>query len=346
MQLVVDAHLDLAANASAGFDLTVSAHERRRRETHRASRATVGLPDLRRGNVAVVFGTLFCAPEGGGLGSAVVAPMDDETMPSYRTPEQAERIALSQLDVYRRWEAEGHIRIVATRGDLDRHLVTWADDGVPGLVVLMEGADPIVAPGDVGAWWDRGLRIVGLAWTRTRYAGGTGAPGPLTAAGRDLLSAMADVGMALDLSHLAEEACIGALEYTGPVCVTHAHPRALSDTDRQIGDEVLDVLAERDTVMGLTMAGEFLDPSWHERGVLPTLGEHWRAHAAYLGERIGWGRVGIGSDLDGGFGADETPEDIDTVADIRRIGEVVPVQHRASVLGGNWIGWLRRALPA
>ena len=132
--------------------------------------AMVTLPDLAWGGVGIVFATLFAEPDGAGYS-------DD----GCTTPHEAERQALDQLDLYERWEQEGRIRIIRSRGHLERHLTAWASDGVVGAVILMEGADPIVAVDDLDVWWDRGVWIVGPAWQRTRYSGGSGAPGGLTA---------------------------------------------------------------------------------------------------------------------------------------------------------------------
>ncbi|OJU83734.1 MAG: hypothetical protein BGO11_10015 [Solirubrobacterales bacterium 70-9] len=344
MDPIVDGHLDLAANAGAGLDFTVDAHTRRANETHRSLLATVSLPDLRRGGIAVAFATLFGVPHRRGLNHGV--PTDEETMPPYDTPAEAEEIGLRQLGLYRSWEDEGRVRIVTTVSELDRHMEQWSEDRLPGLVILMEGADPIVEPADVHRWHERGLRLIGLSWSGTRYAGGTGSPGPITEAGEELLAEMATVGMALDLSHLAQEALPRALEFPGPICATHVHPQRLSDTDRQLPDFVLEALAKRDSVVGLTMVADFLERGSVQRGNLPTLSDQWASHARYLAEIVGWSRVGIGSDLDGGVGAGESPREIDTVADLRRVAGVVPAEHRSAVLGGNWLSWLRRTLPA
>jgi membrane dipeptidase len=343
---VVDAHLDLAVNAAEGFDLTTSAHERRVTEGRGVVLATVGLPDLIDGGVAVVFATIFATPRGRTLGAAVKSSLELELEPrgpKYSTPEEAAAIGVWQLDVYRRWEDEGRIRILTSVAGLEAHLEAWAGDRRPGLVVLMEGADPIVDPGAVADWWARGLRIVGPAWARTRYAHGTDAPGGLTGLGRELLAAMEEVGMALDVSHLAEQACREALAFRGPICATHVHPRALSDTDRHLPDDVLRALADHGAVIGLTMVNEFLTG---DMGLPSSLADDWRRHAEYLAAVVGWDHVGIGSDLDGGIGRDESPAEIDTVADLRRAAEAVPAEHREAVLAGNWLRWLRAALPA
>jgi membrane dipeptidase len=337
---IVDAHLDLALNAVSGFDVTASALDRR---SQGQGEPTVGLPDLVAGGVAVAFATLWVAPRGKSLGDAVPgAVAHEEDFPTYGSPEEAHEHALAQLDVYQRWVAEGRVRMITARADLDTHLRQWESDRIPGIVLLMEGADPITSPDQVGDWWERGLRIVGPAWASTRYAAGTDHPGGLTELGRALLEEMARVGMALDLSHLAHDACHEALAYDGPLCVTHAHPRAFNQSDRHLADDVLDRLARLETVVGLTLFNVFLRATG-ENGQM-TL-DRWKEHAEYMASRIGWERVGIGSDLDGGFDRDETPVEIDSVADLRKIADLVPPAEREGVLGGNWLRWLKIALP-
>jgi membrane dipeptidase len=336
---IVDAHLDLALNAVMGCDLTAGARERRSREQ---GQPTVGLADLVAGGVAVAFATLWVAPHGKSLGAAVPDTPHDYDPATYGSPEEAHEQARRQLDVYLRWVGEGRVRMITNCAELDAHLGRWESDRVPGIVLLMEGADPIVSPDQVGEWWERGLRIVGPAWASTRYAAGTDRPGGLTPLGRDLLDEMRTVGMALDLSHLAHQACHEALAYDGPLCVTHAHPRAFNDSDRHLRDDVFDSLADRDTVVGLTVFNVFLRAAG-ETG--PMSLARWGEHAEYVASRIGWERVGIGSDLDGGFGRDETPAEIDTVADLRKLADLVPAAEREGVLGGNWLRWLRSALP-
>jgi membrane dipeptidase len=153
----------------------------------------VGLPELRRGRVAVIFGTIF------------LARREDWDGPSaervtYRNEIEAEACGRAQLDVYRRLHEESAgFRMIRTREDLASVLDGWKDGktGDVGIVVLMEGADPIRSPNDVATWNEDGVRIVGLAWKRTRYAGGTGAPGPLTEEGRALVDALGEEGVVL-----------------------------------------------------------------------------------------------------------------------------------------------------
>jgi membrane dipeptidase len=251
--------------------------------------------------------------------------------------------------VYERWADEGHVRILRTRGDLDEHARQWdGGDRTLGVVVSMEGADPIRTPDELGRWVDRGVRLVGPAWQRTRYAGGTHQPGPLTDAGRALVREMDAAGVAIDLSHLAEEAVRDVLDVsTGLVYASHSNARALTPTDRHLADDTLRAVGERDGIVGLVLGNEFVKAGV-ERGdpkESVTLADV-RAQAEHVAGLVGWERVGIGSDFDGGFGLQETPLEITRGADFHVLGAAAPPEARAGFLGGNWLRFLRRALPA
>jgi membrane dipeptidase len=335
--VIVDGHLDIAVNVVVdGRDCTLPAWRIRAIERRSDMQAMVGLPDLARGGVGLVFATLFAEPAGAGYSDQ-----------GYTTPREAERQALDQLELYDRWEADGRVRIIRSRVDLADHLATWTADRPVGIVILMEGADPIVAVGDLDAWWDRGVRIVGPAWGRTRYSGGSGAPGGLTADGRELVAAMRERGLILDTSHLAEEAFWEALDVGAhAVIASHSNPRALVPGDRQLSDDMIRAVAAADGVIGLVLYNAFLDEAWRDdHRVAVTVDGQVRAHAAHVADLAGWDSVAIGSDLDGGLGLDESPAELDTVADLGLIGDVVPGHARDGVLGGNWITLLRRALP-
>jgi membrane dipeptidase len=344
---IVDAHLDLAYNAvDVGRDLTRSAAELRAHERRDAEQVTATLPDLRRGGVAVVFGTIFATPADRDLGPAVPGGgVGGAEHAGYRTPEEAEAMGLAQLAVYEGWARDGHVRLLTDAAGLSAHMRAWPQDGVPGLVVLMEGADPILDPSSLASWAGRGLRIVGPAWATTRYSAGTGEPGPLTELGRELIAAANELGLAIDLSHLALDAAREAVALADRVAATHVHPHALVATDRQLPDDVLAAVAARGGVIGITLVNHFLAPDWETSGEPVTVAGHWARHAAHVAGVTGWENVGIGTDLDGGVGREETPEEIDTVADLHRLGDAVPPEWSAGVLGGNWLRWLEATLP-
>jgi membrane dipeptidase len=309
----------------------------------------LGLPEWLEGGVAVVFGSLFVAPARRALGS-----WDREV---YADEEEAYRRASAQLDYYHRLaDASERVDLVGSRAQLEEVLASWETD-VPrvGIVPSMEGADPVRQPSEVEEWYRRGVRLVGLAWAAgSRYAGGDGEPGPLTDAGRELLGAMAEVGMIVDASHLAEAAFWETLErYEGEVVVSHANPRAFVPEPRHLSDRMIRALAERGGVVGIIPYNHFLKPGW-----APADGKEavtlWDVAAVvdHVCQVVGdAAHVGLGSDFDGGFGAEATPQGIETVADLQKIAVALGERGYAegdvsAVMGENWLRVLRSALPS
>lgn len=346
---IVDGHLDLAENVTLfGRDLTTSVAEIRIRERRTSRQATVSLDELERGGIAVVFATV--TP--GFLVADVGADFEPRSA-LYQTPEQAEVQALAQIELYEEWERQGRVRLLKSVTDLKQHLALWEDDGKPGLVLLMEGADPIVHVRDLPKWWKRGLRAIGLTYGDTRYGRGVGSgsrtfkQGGLTPEGVTLLEQMAELGFIWDISHLTEEGTWQGLDLKFPrVCASHANARALIPTDRHLSDDVIRAVAERKGVIGLVLYNKFLEPRWVDDKSIPvTLNQHLRRHADYIAHLVGWNHVGIGSDLDGGIGLEESPMEIETVADVHKVGLVVPEAARNAVLGKNWLNFLRSSLP-
>ena len=358
--ILVDAHADLAYNMRTfGRDYTRAAAETRQQEigSHAPQYngdTLLGYPDWVRGRVGVVFATLFASPARKREG-----PWETQ---SYADPREAHALYSSQLEAYHRLtgEAPDRFRMLTDRRGLHTHLAEWEDptsEPPVGLVILMEGADGVRAPQEIADWHARGVRIVGPAWAGTRYAGGTGEPGPLTQDGRRLLQEMEPLAMILDLSHLAEEAAQESLErYDGTVIATHANPRALMSgsryPERHLSDEVLAGLIDRGGVAGIVLYNRFLKAGWtpeEGRAVVPLA--RVAEHIDYVCQMAGNAQhVGIGSDFDGGFGVQEVPEGLDTVADLRFIGEMLtargyPASDVEAILGGNWLGLLARALP-
>jgi len=236
-------------------------------------------------------------------------------------------------------------------GDRDEDLRT--DDPPVGIVLAMEGADPIVSPEQVSEWWSRGVRIVGLAhYGQSTYANGTGCDGGLTETGPLLLEEMQETGMILDLTHLADEAFWQALDtFDGPVLASHCNCRSLVPGDRQLSDEQLRAVIERGGVVGVAMDAWMLQRDW-EKGiyqeVTATL-EDVADHIDHICTLAGDTRhVGIGSDLDGGYGLEQVPRDLDTIADLRRVAEILKSrgyteEDVAGIMRGNWLRLLEEA---
>ena len=346
---LVDSHLDLAENVTLfGRDLTLSAAKIRTLEKRTTRQATVSLPELERGGIAVVFATVTAG--------FLVEDVGEDFEPRsaiYHTPEEAEAQALTQIELYESWEEQGRARLLKSVDDLDHHLRLWQDDRKPGLVILMEGADPIVDVRDLPVWWRRGLRMIGLTFGDTKYGVGVGGgspafkPGGLTPEGFELLGQMAELGFIWDISHLAEDGVWQGLGSGFPrLCASHANAGALIPTNRHLSDEVIRAVAERGGVIGLVLYNGFLEPRWkRDEAISVTLDEHLRRHADYIANLGGWKHLGIGSDLDGGFGLEESPSEIDTVADLYKVGSVVPAEAREAVLSTSWLDFLRSSLP-
>ena len=361
MHLIVDAHEDLAWNAlTFGRDYSRSALATRQAEQGsetiaRNGHTLLGLPEYLLGHIAVVFSTLFASPRRKQMGGW------DQL--AYADAQEAHRLYAAQLDYYQRLVDEhGQFTLVGGRGDLEKVLAAWQEGDLAtrrvGLVPLMEGADGIREPKEAEWWMERGVRIVGLAWAGTRYAGGTGEPGPLTPEGHRLLDVMADLGLILDVSHSADEACLESLDrFEGTVIASHANPRArLKGThrpERFLTDEMIRRLAERGGVVGIVPFNRFLKVGWQESdGKAAVTLDDVLAMIDHVCQVTGSAaHVGLGSDFDGGFGWESTPAEIDTVADLQKIGAALQARGYAEkdvagIMGMNWIEVLRRGLPA
>jgi membrane dipeptidase len=333
MSIIVDAHLDLAYNAGNGRDVTTRAAEQ---PANNDGVATVGLPDLRDGGVGAVCATIFCEPSFNGS-------------PGYTTSDAARTAALGQLRWYEKQIAEGRMRCVREPADLPSHS---SSPGPLAAILLMEGADPLRTPGDVPVWFAAGLRIVGLAWKATRYAGGTGMPGPITPAGREMVPELDRAGILHDVSHLAEESFWQLLELTNrPVLASHSNCRAIVPTDRQLSDEMIRAVTDRGGVIGINFYEKFLLPPEEFGKRRSTLADVVR-HIDHICQFVGNARhVAIGTDMDGGFGREQIPQEIRTSADLPRVGDALATAGYSAgdvegILGGNWLRYFRENLPA
>ncbi|MBN1667408.1 MAG: membrane dipeptidase [Anaerolineales bacterium] len=360
---IIDAHQDLAWNMlTFGRDYNLAAGETRRQERTgqtpaRNGDTLLGWPDYQRGQVALIFATLFAAPARRSLG--------DWDAQSYRDPAGARQRYHAQLDAYHRLVEEHpkHFHLVQNRADLQATLASWSrvatQAGNPqhpvGLVILMEGAEAITDPAEVETWYRRGVRIIGPAWAGTRFCGGTREPGPLTNAGYALLESMAQYNLALDLSHMDAQAARQALDsYPGTVIASHANAAALLkgfESNRFLPDDVIASLVERDGVIGIVPFNKFLQPGWTiSAGRQAVTLDEVVAQIDYICQLAGDAcHVGLGTDFDGGFGLQSVPAEIDTIADLRLLIPLLAQKGYtetdiAAVMGKNWARILERVL--
>ncbi|HKZ82390.1 MAG TPA: membrane dipeptidase [Anaerolineae bacterium] len=354
--LIVDAHEDIAWNMMCyGRDYTQSAQTTRARDSDEvvvdAGTATLGLPEWLAGQVAVIFATLYAMPER--------SPYAAKLSQVYRTPDEAFAIAMRQIDIYRRLAGEDkRFRLITEQPDLDAVLDTWKEGNSEqqiGLVLLMENGDPIRKPQEVARWYDEGVRLIGPAWMASRYCGGTGEPGPLTDEGVRLLKHMQELNMILDTTHMAEQAFFQAIDqYGGSIIATHSNPRAYVDGDRHLSDEMIRALVRRDGVIGIVPFNSFLVKDWSRRRGDPKDAANV-SHVVRAIDRVcqiagDALHAGLGTDFDGGFGAESTPAGIDTVADLPKVADGLREAGFSqadveNVMGGNWLRVLRVSLP-
>ncbi len=349
--IVIDGHLDLSWNAlNWNRDLTLAVPQIRSAEVGMKEQGrgknTVAFPEMRKGEVAVCLATLLARASGIG-----------EPLLDYRNREIASAMAQGQLAYYRIMESQEHLWMLKDWHSLETHLQDWKranGSSTPlGFILSMEGADPILTPSQVIRWWDDGLRVVGLAhYGASAYAHGTGSPGGLTSKGRDLLKAMEEVGMVLDVTHLADESFWQAIElFRGPVLASHHNCRSLVPGDRQLTDDQIRCLIERDSVIGAALDVWMLYPKFVP-GETPNSVVSLEAvvnHIDHVCQLAGSARhAAIGSDLDGGFGTEQSPRDLDTIADLQKIPGLL--RNRGyreadieAVMHGNWLRFFQKA---
>jgi membrane dipeptidase len=353
--LIIDAHLDLAWNALQwNRDLQTSVYTIRSRESQLAGagrgQGTVALPDMRTGRVALCFATLLARSTG-----RPVQNLD------YSSPLQAYGAAQGQLAYYDALETEGEVRIIKDDGSLNEHIMLWEDwetrttrtQPLPGLVISMESADPVLSPDQLAAWKDAGVRIIGPAhYGPGRYAGGTSSELGLTTLGKELLRGMAKLGILLDLTHLSDKAFWNALElFDGVVLASHNNCRALVPHQRQFDDRQIRAIIERGGVIGASCDNWMLRFGW-VRGAQdnePVRLVDVTNHIDHICQLAGNSQhAAIGSDLDGGFGREQSPADLDTIADLQSIADILSQrgykeEDISSIMHGNWLRLLHRA---
>ena len=346
--LLFDAHLDLSMNAVEwNRDLTRSLEEVRRRERGLTDKLDRGLgvctfPEMRRGEIGLCIATQI---------ARYVAP--DNALPGWKSPEIAWAITQAQLAWYRAMEEAGEMVQIVDRAGLQRQVDLWQNDPPPdapiGYILSLEGADSILSPAHLERAYAYGLRALGPAhYGAGRYSPGTGAEGGLTPLGRDLVKQMQELGIVLDTTHLTDEAFWEALElYDGPVWASHNNCRAIVPHQRQFSDEQLKALIERDAVIGAVFDAWMMHPGWVRGATKPAETglkiERIVDHIDHICQLAGNARhCGIGSDLDGGFGREQTPTDLESIADLQQLATMLAERGYsqddvAAIMHGNWI---------
>jgi membrane dipeptidase len=241
-------------------------------------------------------------------------------------------------------ERDGHVRIVRTIADLD----AARSDGVLAAVMHHEGAEAIdPALQALELWYAAGLRSLGPVWSRPN-AFAHGVPfmfpaspdtGPgLTAAGRRLVRRCAELGVAVDLSHLNEAGFWDIARMDGaPLIASHSGVHALCASTRNLTDAQLDAIAASGGLVGIVFAAPFIRPDGADDADTPL--SAIVAHVRYAADRIGVEHVALGSDFDGAT----VPDALGDVAGLPRLLDALAAagfsEHEVCAIA--WDNWRR-----
>lgn len=361
----IDGHLDLAINAIyLNRDLTTSVFSIRDKErtlgwkdTQDRGNGTVALPQMRQGNIGLAIVTIISRF------SEYGNPLSSLGLPGWHSQEQAYSYGQAQLAWYKVMEDKGELIQIINSKQLDDHLELWqnkeiADSTKPvGYVLSLEGADSIISKKYLEKYYEAGLRAIGPAhFGNGIYAAGTHSDGSgLTAMGIELLRDMDKMGIALDATHLTDKAFFEAIEiFNGVVWASHQNCRSLVKGERQFTDEQIKIIAERGGIIGGALDTWMLynnfklgtDSPVSLKINLKKLVDHFDHICQLTGS---CNHIGFGTDLDGLFGTEQTPYDLDTIADIQKFKEILLTRGYSQedvekVFYKNWLRVLKKAL--
>lgn len=350
---IFDCHLDLAMNAIEwNRDLKLTVKDIRKREeglTDKLDRAkgTVALPELRKGNIAVVVATQI----------ARYVKQGSE-LPGWNAPEIAWAITQAQLAWYKAMEQQGEMVQITDLNSLEKHLKTWSDPVAAkkpvGYILSLEGADSLVDLSYIEKAYSYGLRVCGPAhYGPGRYAPGTGCTEGLTPEGKELVREMDRLRMILDVTHLTDQGFTEAMNiFKGPVWASHHNCRSLVNHQRQLSDDQIKILIERDAVIGGVLDTWMLTPNWirgkddpQARGInLEKLIDHYDHICQLAGNAL---HIAIGSDLDGAYGKEQSPYDLEDISDLQLLETLLEKRGYSeeditNIFNGNWMRFLRK----
>lgn len=353
---IFDVHLDLSMNALEwNRDLTRSLEEIKGRETGLKDKpdrgnATVCFPEMRRGKIGLCVATQI----------ARYVKLTNP-LPGWHSREQAWAQTQGQLAWYRAMEEIGEMVQITDLPSLQKHVDLWTDETVSaedkpiGYILSLEGADSILSPAHLSRAYDQGLRAVGPAhYGPGIYAQGTDATGGLGPSGKDLLKEMERLGIILDATHLCDDSFWEALNiFGGNVWASHSNCRALVNHNRQFGDDQLKELISRGAVIGAPLDAWMMIPGWVRGKTTPEATKLTLNvmidHIDHICQLAGnSNHCGIGTDLDGAFGTEQTPMDVKSIADLQNLHGLFrnrgfKEQDIENILHGNFLRFLRNA---
>jgi membrane dipeptidase len=352
---IIDAHLDLAMNAMEwNRDLRQPVDEIRKREAGMNDKpdrgnGTVSFEEFRKGNIGLVVATQIARYVAAG-----------NSLPGWHSPQQAWAQTQAQLAWYKALEEEGELTLVKDVRSLEIHLAYWNSDEhnekkTIGYILSLEGADSLITIDHLHIAHEYGLRAIGPAhYGPGRYANGTDSKGEMNEHGLSLLKEMGKLNLILDVTHLCDDAFWQAIDhFHGHIWASHNNCRAIVNHNRQFSDDQIKVLIERDAVIGAAFDAWMLVPNWKRKQSTPvTMNcnlEKVIDNMQHICQLAGNTKhVAIGSDLDGAFGKEQCPYDLETIADLQKIPGLLEKRGFSSedinnIMHGNWLRFLRNA---
>ncbi|MFX0556427.1 dipeptidase [Maribacter sp. CXY002] len=352
---IFDAHLDLSMNAMEwNRDLrwpvkTIRNSEKGMVDKPDRGKNTVSLDAMRKGNIGLCVATQI---------ARYVKPQNP--LPGWKSPEQAWAQTQGQLAWYRTMEDTGDLRQITNKKQLQAHLIEWENDNILtpiGYMLSLEGADSIVSLKYLEKSYEQGLRAIGPAhYGPGTYAFGTDSVGGIGNKGKALLKEIFRLGLILDVTHLCDQSFWETMDvYQGPLWASHNNCRALVDHNRQFSDEQIKEIITRNGVIGVVLDAWMMAPNW-QRGV--TTPQSANVSLRQMADNIDHicqiagnvQHVGIGSDLDGGFGTEQSPYDLDTITDLQKVPELLSIRGYSAIdieqiMNKNFVQFLHKHLP-
>lgn len=350
---ILDAHLDLAMNALEwNRDLTWTVEDIRKSETGMTDkpdreRNTVSLDAMRKGNIGICVATQIAR-----------YVKKDSNLPGWNSPQQAWAQTQGQLAWYKSMEDIGEMVQITNEAQLNRHLALWKNDIVSknpiGYILSLEGADSIVNIDYLEKSYDLGLRAIGPAhYGPGTYAHGTDSMGGIGVKGKELLKKIEELNLILDTTHLCDVSFWETMKvYNGPVWASHNNCRKFVNHNRQYSDEQINELISRDAIIGIALDAWMMVPNWVRgestpKGMGVTL-DQMIDNIDHICQLSGNSfHVGIGTDLDGAFGKEQSPVDLDTIADLQKIPLMLSKKGYTkidieNIMSQNFIKFLKR----
>ena len=349
---ILDAHLDLAMNAMEwNRDLTWTVEDIRKSEAEMTDKPdrgknTVSLDAMRKGNIGLCVATQIARYVKKG-----------NNLPGWNSPYQAWAQTQGQLSWYRAMEVIGEMVQISNLSQLNAHLNLWKNDTSKkpiGYILSLEGADSIITMDHLEKSYEQGLRAIGPAhYGPGTYAFGTDSVGGIGTKGKELLKKIEALNLILDATHLCDVSFWETMDvYNGPVWASHNNCRTFVNHNRQFSDEQINELINRNAVIGIALDAWMMVPNWvrgestpQGMGVTMDIMIDNIDHICQLaGDSL---HVGIGTDLDGGFGKEQSPADLDTIADLQKVPLMLSKRGYAendieNIMNLNFINFLKR----